>query len=196
MGKVILASSNRHKLREFSEVLPADLKLACLADLPDWEPPEETGSTFAANAELKAVAASKVFAGLIIADDSGLEVDALGGAPGIQSARYAGEGADDEANRKLLMSELQRLGKAAAVARFRCVIVVADGGRKLAQFDGTVEGHICAAERGSGGFGYDPLFIPEGYSLTFAEMTAEQKNALSHRGRALAALAESGILGS
>ncbi len=194
MRKVILASSNRHKLREVAEIIPAGLQLACLADLDDWQPPEETGVSFAENAALKALAASKQFSGLIVADDSGLEVDVLDGAPGVRSARYAGDTANDEANRRHLMAELQRLGAVLPAARFRCVIAVACDGRQLGEFQGVVEGTICELERGEHGFGYDSLFIPDGYSMTFAEMPSAQKNSLSHRGRALAALADSGLL--
>ena len=157
---------------------------------PDLPEVEETGTTFAENAALKAVAGSRHFPdGWVIADDSGLEVDALGGAPGVYSARYAGPSADDEANRQRLARELRAVlvpgSGQVPTARFRCCIAVARGGEVAARFDGAVEGMVIPAARGEGGFGYDPMFIPAGYQETFAELPAEIKNRLSHRAMAL-----------
>ena len=123
----------------------------------------------------------------ILADDSGLEVDALGGAPGIYSSRFAGENATDATNREKLLSELAKPEHANSprTARFRCVVTIAKGGEVMAQFDGTVEGRIAELMSGEGGFGYDPLFIPEGYDQSFGELSEEIKNSMSHRSRAL-----------
>jgi XTP/dITP diphosphohydrolase len=149
---------------------------------------EETGVTFEENATLKALAVSGHFDGWVIADDSGLEVDALRGAPGVWSARFSGDGATDASNRALLLEKLEGVRGKDRSARFRCVIVLARAGRKLAAFSGSVEGVIINQEKGSGGFGYDPLFVPEGHCETFAQLGSEVKNALSHRARALAGL--------
>lgn len=150
-------------------------------DIPDVE---ETGSTFLENATLKAISGSRHFEGLVFADDSGLEVDALHGAPGVRSARYSGAGATDARNLQLLLDQLRGITR--RTARFRCVVVVAKGGEALASFDGTCEGQIIEAPAGGGGFGYDPVFAPVGYDQTFAELPGEQKNAISHRGKAVA----------
>jgi XTP/dITP diphosphohydrolase len=150
---------------------------------------EETGETFEENARLKALAGSSHYDGWVLADDSGLEVDALGGAPGVRSARFAGDNADMAENRALLLEKLREVRGKERCGRFHCVLALAKGGEVLRVFHGTIEGVITPAERGSGGFGYDPLFVPEGSCRTFAEMAGAQKHALSHRGRALAALA-------
>ena len=149
----------------------------------------EDGATFFENARLKALTISRQIAGLILADDSGLEVDSLGGAPGIYSARYAGENATDEANRQKLLVELSllRLGSSRA-ARFRCSLVLARAGQVLATFEGAVKGQILPEERGRDGFGYDPLFQPDGFEQSFAELSSEEKNAISHRAKAAAKL--------
>jgi XTP/dITP diphosphohydrolase len=159
-----------------------------LSSVPALGEVEETGTTFEENAALKALAASAHFDGWVLADDSGLEVDALGGAPGVYSARFSGEGATDVTNRALLLEKLATVPADQRSARFRCVIALARGGEVLAHFSGAVEGVIIQSEQGAGGFGYDPLFVPEGFGETFAELGAETKNRLSHRGRALAGL--------
>lgn len=159
-----------------------------LSGRPELPEPDENGRTFEENAVIKAVAASRALEGLVLADDSGLEVDLLDGAPGIRSARYAGEKATDQENRERLLEALSLANHVAeepVKARFRCVIAVAAEGKVLATFSGSVEGRIVLAEAGTGGFGYDPLFIPDGYSQTFAELDPETKNRLSHRGRAM-----------
>lgn len=159
---------------------------------PEIRAAEETGATFAENAALKAVAASHVFDGMVLADDSGLEVDALEGLPGVRSARFASEASDenasDAANRQKLLLELERAGAwgKERSARFRCAMALARGGSVVATFDGVVEGVIINQEKGDGGFGYDALFVPEGHCQTFAQLSAETKNGISHRGRALA----------
>lgn len=168
---------------------------------PDWQVidmrahsslvlPEETGDTFEANAIIKAEGASVALPELLIlSDDSGLEVDALGGDPGVRSARYAGEKATDADNRERLKRELSSLN-GPFISRFRCCMAVARGGKALRTFSGAVEGQIVLREQGEGGFGYDPLFIPDGFENTFGELPAETKNQLSHRARALAQVIE------
>lgn len=155
------------------------------------EAPEESGATFAENARIKALAASHVVPdALVLSDDSGLEVDALGGAPGVRSARYAGAGATDADNRAKLKRELRMLMnrglKEPISARFRCCMCLAGDGCVLAEFDGAVEGRLLLDEEGTGGFGYDSLFVPEGFQHSFGVLPPETKNGLSHRARALA----------
>ena len=172
-------------------MLGADFWLTDLAAHPEIPEVPESGCTFTENARLKAATVSRLLPGLVLADDSGLEVDSLGGAPGVYSARYAGRGATDAANRRKLLDAMAELPtEAPRSARFRCVLVLARAGEVVAIFDGTVEGEIVRAERGAAGFGYDPLFQPNGFDRTFAELSAEQKNSLSHRGAAIARLRE------
>jgi XTP/dITP diphosphohydrolase len=187
---LLLATRNAHKTREFRELLGPGFDVIDLSSFPEIAIPKETGRTFEENATLKAIAASKQLPSLVIADDSGLEVDALGGAPGIFSARYAGENAGDVPNVNKLLRELRKRNIATEKrsARFRCVIALAQNGKVLGVFEGFVEGKIVEPPRGSGGFGYDPIFEPKGFDQTFAEMTAESKNQISHRGQAIAAL--------
>lgn len=187
--RLLLATRNAHKTREVREILGDGWVVEDLTARPDLPDVEETGATFEDNARLKALAASERYDGWVLADDSGLEVDALGGAPGVRSARFAGEGATMSDNRGLLLAKMQEVHSAARGARFRCVLALAKEGDVVQTFSGAVEGAIADAERGAGGFGYDPMFVPEGGSRTFAEMTSDEKHALSHRGRALAALA-------
>jgi len=139
---------------------------------------------------LKAVAISNVSESLVLADDSGLEVDALQGAPGVYSARYAGPDADDRANNDKLLTELLGVPMEKRTARFRCVMVVARAGIALGEFEGSVEGKILEQAAGVGGFGYDPLFVPEGYTQSFAELGPGIKNGLSHRARAMEELVD------
>jgi XTP/dITP diphosphohydrolase len=187
---LLLATRNAHKTREFRELLGQAFGLIDLSSFPEIATPEETGRTFEENATLKAIVASKKLPSLVIADDSGLEVEALGGAPGIFSARYAGEDAGDVSNVDKLLRELrkQNIATEKRSARFRCVIALAQNGKVLGVFEGFVEGKIVDPPRGSGGFGYDPIFEPKGFDQTFAEMTPESKNKISHRGQAIAAL--------
>jgi XTP/dITP diphosphohydrolase len=181
---LLLATRNPNKKREFRELLGQAFDVIDLSSFPEIAIPEETGRTFEENATLKAIAASKKLPSLVIADDSGLEVEALGGAPGIFSARYGGV--------DKLLRELQKRNVATEKrsARFRCAIVLAQNGNVLGRFEGVVEGKIVDPPRGSGGFGYDPIFEPKGFDQTFAEMTPESKNQISHRGQAIAALRE------
>jgi XTP/dITP diphosphohydrolase len=185
---VLVSTRNAHKLVEIRQILGPSFELLDLSSVPALGEVEETGTTFNENAALKALAASAHFGGWVLADDSGLEVDALSGAPGVRSARFSGEGATDVTNRALLLEKLAGVPSNQRSARFRCVIALARGGEVLAHFSGAVEGAIIQSEKGEGGFGYDPLFVPEGFGETFAELGAETKNRLSHRGRALAGL--------
>ena len=186
MRQLLLATRNAHKTREFAEILGPDFVVGDLSMESEAPGVEETGSTFAENAILKAVAVSKWSGGLVVADDSGLEVDALAGAPGVYSARYAGPGANDKMNIARLLSELREGGPQSAItARFRCVLALARGGEVLETFDGVVEGTIVDPPRGDGGFGYDPVFQPIGLTQTFGELPPEQKNRMSHRAQAI-----------
>ncbi len=185
---LLVSTRNAHKIAEIRAILGPGFSVRDLSVLPEMPEVEETGETFEDNAALKAVAASRLFDGWVIADDSGLEVDALGGAPGVLSARYAGAQSDDAANNALLLKNLEHICGRARSARFRCVIVLAKSGAKLAAFAGSVEGRIIHSPRGAGGFGYDPLFVPDGHFKTFAELGPDIKNSLSHRARALANL--------
>ena len=189
---LLVSTRNAHKVREIRTILGDSFGLSDLSVLPVMPEVEETGATFEDNATLKAVAASQLFDGWVIADDSGLEVDALEGAPGVFSARYAGEAALDAENNALLLRNIEGVRGNARGARFRCVIVLARAGRKLAAFSGAVEGIIAARPRGTEGFGYDPLFVPEGLCKTFGELPPVTKNLLSHRARALNKLREWG----
>lgn len=184
--RLIVATRNAHKAQEIAALLPPLYEVLTLADFPQAPEIEENGASFAENARLKSCGISALLPGLVLADDSGLCVDALGGAPGVHSARFAGVHGDDAANNRKLLAELSaRPGDAPFRARFVCAMSLAEGGRELAAFDGRVEGHITLTPSGKGGFGYDPLFVPEGHDETFADMPAEAKNRISHRSRAL-----------
>jgi XTP/dITP diphosphohydrolase len=186
--RVVLASANPKKAAEMAEILGDRFELVPRpSEVPDVV---EDADTFVGNARLKAGALVAATGLVALADDSGLEVDALGGAPGVHSARYAGEGGDDGRNVRKLLGALAHLDdEGARSARFRSVVVMEwpDGREVVAE--GVVEGHIASEPRGDGGFGYDPVFVPvEGDGRTFGEMDAAEKHAISHRGRALAAL--------
>lgn len=185
---LLVSTRNAHKVGEIRAILGPRFRVCGLDTLPDMPDVEETGDTFEENAGMKALAASGRFDGWVIADDSGLEVDALGGDPGVRSARYAGKQSDDHANNSLLLKNLEGVRGKARSARFRCVIVLAKCGKKLGAFSGAVEGTIINAPRGTGGFGYDPLFVPDGHCETFAQLGTDIKNSLSHRARALEGL--------
>jgi XTP/dITP diphosphohydrolase len=189
--RLLLATRNGHKAREIQEILGPEFELRDLTAYPEISEIVESGKSFEENAKLKAIAVSKELPGLIIADDSGLEAEALGGAPGIYSARYAGKNATDEQNVKKLLSELTGAGAKThqRKARFRCVIALARAGKLLDIFNGAVEGTIADSPRGLRGFGYDPIFVPNGFEQTFAELPAEVKNRISHRAKAIRALA-------
>lgn len=181
-----IATRNAHKAQEIAAMLPPHFTVRTLANYPELPDVEETGTTFAENAALKACGISAALPGMVLADDSGLCVDALGGAPGVYSARYAGEHGNDAANNAKLLADLAALpATAAPTARFMCAMCLAEGGHVKAEFIGKVEGHITATPAGDHGFGYDPLFVPAGYSCTMAELPAEQKNRISHRADAL-----------
>jgi XTP/dITP diphosphohydrolase len=182
---IYLATGNAHKVRELRELLPwPGWEWRGLTDVPGYVPPEEDGATFAENALLKAEALAARVQARALADDSGLEVHALGFAPGVRSARYAGEPSDDAANVRLLLERLA--GQPDRRARFRCALACCEWPGRTRIVVGTCTGRIAEAPRGAGGFGYDPVFIPEGHDRTFAEMSAEEKNALSHRADAAA----------
>lgn len=191
MPNLLIATKNAHKTAEFRAVLGDAWQITDLCVHPHISAPEETGRTFAENASIKAVQASTQFDGWVLADDSGLEVDALGGAPGVFSARYAGLQASDAQNRALLLRELSVFPEPAARrARFHCALALAEAGSVIEVFHGACEGHIQLAESGFGGFGYDSLFVPEGYRQSFAELSPQMKNQLSHRARAVAVFSE------
>ncbi len=184
--RLIVATRNRHKVAEIRAVLAIPgLELIAAADWPGLPEVEETGLTFADNAILKAVAAARATGLRALADDSGLEVEALQNAPGVRSARFAGEGADDAANNRKLLELMD--GVSDRRAHFRCVIALADPSGAAQTVDGVCSGKLLTAPRGAHGFGYDPLFVPDGGTLTFAELPAETKNRVSHRALALAA---------
>jgi XTP/dITP diphosphohydrolase len=179
--RITIASRNPGKTREFRDLLGTEFEVCDLCNREELSPVEETGNTFEENAIIKAVAASRHCPGWILGDDSGLEVDSLGGAPGIYSARYAGAGATDRDNIAKLSDELANCCHEQRTARFRCVLALAEGRNVLATFMGTVEGRIVDQPRGAGGFGYDPVFVPAGFDQTFAELPAAVKNTISHR---------------
>jgi XTP/dITP diphosphohydrolase len=181
--RLVVATRNAHKVEEIRAIL-TDYEVCDLSVISDPPLVEETGTTFLANATLKALAISELTDALVLSDDSGLEVDALGGDPGVFSSRYGGEDGNDALNNDKLLRELSE--ETNRRARFRCVIVLARGGESLADFAGAVEGWILkAAQEGEGGFGYDPLFVPDGHEESFARLGEEVKNTMSHRSRAL-----------
>ena len=182
--RLILATRNAHKTAEIRAMLGDRFEVLDVTDFPELPEIAETGTTFLENARLKALGISRLVDGWVVADDSGLEVDALAGAPGVWSSSFGGEEGNYALNNARLLAEMD--GKSARQARFRCTMVVARDGREMAHFSGTVEGHICESPYGQQGFGYDPLFVPNGFKQTFAELGADVKNTLSHRFRALA----------
>ena len=180
--RLIVATRNAHKVEEIREIL-TEYEVCDLSVVNDPPEVEETGTTFLENATLKAVAISRIVDGLVLSDDSGLEVDGLSGAPGVYSSRYAGEEGNDVLNNEKLLNELS--GVANRTARFRCVIVLAENGSVITHFSGAAEGSILEEPAGAGGFGYDPLFMPKGHEESYAELGAEVKNQSSHRANAL-----------
>ena len=189
--RLLFASRNAHKTREIQQILGPEFEVRDLSAYPKISEIVESGESFEENAKLKAIAVSKKMPGLVIADDSGLEVEVLGGAPGIYSARYAGAKATDKENIDRLLEELTRIGaqRDQRRARFRCVLALARNGQMLGTFEGTTDGTIVDQPRGLHGFGYDPIFVPKGFGHTFAELLAEVKNKISHRAKAIRALA-------
>ena len=188
--QLIVATRNAHKTREIQRILGEAFRVSDLSAHPEIPDMRENGKSFQENAILKAVGASRQLPGFIVADDSGLEVDALGGAPGIFSARYGGENTTDKQKIEKLLGELARTGvdETKRSARFRCVIALARQGELLGTFEGIVEGTIVKQARGLHGFGYDPIFVPRGFEKTFAELRAEVKDTISHRAKAIRGL--------
>ena len=193
MKTVVIATGNKHKVEEFRQILePAGFQVLSAADCGGMPEVEEDGQTFRENAAKKALATAKALNQTVIADDSGLEVEALNGAPGIHSARYAGEGGNDGRNLAKLLDKL--VGVEDRGARFVCVLAVATPQGEIKFAEGEVRGRIALQACGQGGFGYDPAFIPAGYERTFGELSQEIKNILSHRGRAIRNALEAGII--
>lgn len=184
MKKLLLASFNRHKLEEFTAIL-GDLVSILTPEMVGYtREPEESADTLEGNALIKARSLYNFVQQPCFADDTGLEVACLGGEPGVKSARYAGDQHNDADNRRLLLDKLASFPLAQREARFRTVIAFIDDEGKEHLFEGSVKGQIIAEERGVAGFGYDSLFVPDGFSRTFAEMSEEEKNQISHRGKA------------
>jgi XTP/dITP diphosphohydrolase len=188
--RLVVATGNSHKTSEIRAMLGPEWSVEDLKAHPHLPSPVEDGDTFEANARIKALAISKAMPDvLVLSDDSGLEVDALGGAPGVWSARYAGPSASDADNRERLKRELDLLRDETPLpftGRFHCCMVLAENGGVLGAFHGTVEGRLLLREEGDGGFGYDPLFVPDGFEQSFGVLPTETKNQLSDRARALA----------
>ena len=178
MKKIVFATNNKHKLSEIREITKGKIEILSLADINCHQEIPETGATLEENALIKARFVQEKFAFDCFADDTGLEVDALNGAPGVYSSRYAGEACNPEDNMKKLLRELQ--GKANREARFRTVIALLLNGEQYF-FEGEIAGKIIDEKRGSQGFGYDPIFVPDGYNQTFAELGDDVKNNISHR---------------
>ncbi|MES2274344.1 MAG: RdgB/HAM1 family non-canonical purine NTP pyrophosphatase [Chlamydiota bacterium] len=185
--EIVIASTNSHKLREFRFMMKhlAQFDVLSLADFPNYVSPEETGTTFEENAILKATTAAKNLNRWVLADDSGLVVPALGGAPGIFSARYAGLNATDFENRKKLLDQMQYLMEEDRQAFYECCLSLASPAGLKKCVKGTCEGALLSQDRGGSGFGYDPLFVKHGYSKSFAEIDESIKNRISHRRKAL-----------
>jgi len=189
MKKIVLATANTHKVIEFqrilNELLP-DLELVAASQFPGVPEVEETGSTFAENALIKARAINEFTNLPALADDSGLVVEALNGAPGIFSARYAGINADDKANVVKLLNEIKELDQALLGAKFECAIALVDTSEDLELVvDGQMPGQVIKEVRGENGFGYDPIFVPQGLTKTSSELSDSEKDKISHRGIAL-----------
>jgi XTP/dITP diphosphohydrolase len=180
--QLVFATNNRHKLEEVATKIKGEFKLLTLNDIGCTDDIEETGTTFKENASIKSHYIYQKYKLNCFGDDSGLEIDALNGEPGVYSARYAGEHGNHAANISKVLQNLT--GETNRKARFRTVISLIWNGEEHF-FDGTVEGQIRTATSGTAGFGYDPIFEPDGYNITFAEMSLEQKNSISHRARAM-----------
>lgn len=187
MKTLVFATNNLHKLEEVRDILGGSFRIASLKEIGCTDDIPETADTLEGNSLQKARYVKEKFGYDCFADDTGLEVEALGGAPGVFSARYAGPGHGSEANMQKLLKELE--GKANRQAQFRTVVALILEGREYT-FEGIVRGTILTERRGTAGFGYDPVFVPEGYAETFAEMGSEEKNRISHRARAVQKLAD------
>lgn len=182
--RLIIATRNAHKTEEIRDMIGERFEVLDVTSFSECPEIEETGTTFLENARLKAEGISRVLDGWVLSDDSGLEVDALDGAPGVWSSSFGGEEGSHMKNNARLLEVME--GKVERRARFQCTMVLARNGREQAHFCGSVEGEIIESPRGEHGFGYDPLFIPEGYEETFSELGGDVKGMLSHRSRALA----------
>lgn len=190
MKRIVLATKNKGKIKEMRELLaPMNIEVLSLADFSPVDDAEENGATFAENAMLKARYYFAHTGTPCLADDSGLEVDALGGRPGVYSARYSGEDATDAANNAKVLREMEGIEKDKRTARFRCAMAFVGEGVELTT-DGTCEGTLLTEERGQGGFGYDPIFYVPKFDRTLAEMSSEEKNSISHRGAAVRKMAD------
>ena len=189
MKKIIIATGNKGKAKEFESMFaPLGYQVLTLHDLEGAVDVEETGSTFEENAILKAESLCEQFQTMVIADDSGLMIDALNGRPGVYSARYAGEEKSDDANMTKVLEELKDVPKEQRTARFYCALAVARPGEETLTVSGTVEGYIQSERQGEYGFGYDPIFYVPSLKKTMAQLRPEEKNAISHRANALATL--------
>ena len=186
-NKMVVATNNVHKLKEIAAILGQEIELLSLKDIQCYADIPETADTLEGNARQKAMYIYENYGMDCFADDTGLEVESLGGAPGVFSARYAGDGHDSEANMQKLLKELA--GKENRKAQFRTVICLIRNGKEHL-FEGIVKGEIIQEKRGGAGFGYDPIFVPEGYDLTFAELGDDVKNTISHRARAVEKLCQ------
>lgn len=185
MEKIMIASRNKGKIKEFTEFFrPYGIEVTSLVDFETIPDIEETGESFEENAKIKAEQVADIVRMPVLADDSGLTVDALDGAPGIYSARYAGEGSSDDENNEKLLEALRDVPKEKRTARFVCVLAISTPGEETVYYKGYCEGEIGFEAKGENGFGYDPVFIPKGYDRTMAELSSEEKNAISHRSQA------------
>lgn len=190
MREIVFATNNEHKLQELREIVGHKFNILSLAQIGCHDDIPETASTIEGNAEMKARYVKQHYGYDCFSDDTGLEIDALGGDPGVYSARYAGPGHDSEANIDKVLAKLQGVPPERRTARFRTAVALLQG-QQLHIFEGKVEGHILTERHGTGGFGYDSIFAPvEGRGLTFAQMQPQEKNAMSHRGRAVARLVQ------
>ena len=190
MREIVFATNNEHKLQELREIVGHTFNILSLAQIGCHDDIPETASTIEGNAEMKARYVKQHYGYDCFSDDTGLEIDALGGEPGVYSARYAGPGHDSEANIDKVLAKLQGVPPERRTARFRTAVALLQG-QQLHIFEGKVEGHILTERHGTGGFGYDSIFAPvEGRGLTFAQMQPQEKNAMSHRGRAVARLVQ------
>lgn len=191
LKRIVLATNNTHKVAEIRSILAGlPIELLTAADFANFPDPEENGRTLEENARIKAHAVHEATGLWSLADDSGLEIDALDGAPGIYSARFSGPQCSFADNNEKILRLMEKIPDNHRAARFRCVAVLACGDGRIQVFDGIIEGSITRSTRGTGGFGYDPIFFVPGLGRTFAETTAEDKNRLSHRGRAFRKVAD------
>lgn len=191
MEEVIIATKNSGKAKEFERIFQAKgIQVKTLLDFPGIEDVEETGTTFEENAKIKSETIANLLGKMVIADDSGLEIDALDGRPGVYSARYAGLQKNDEDNIDKVLAELNDVPENERTARFRCVLAVSQPGKKTVTFAGACEGVILTERRGTNGFGYDPIFFVEAKQKAMAELAPEEKNKISHRAMAIKKLEE------